>query len=194
MITFKQLYKTIVCLFLFLFFSTVVLIMREGLHDKIAKTDVGIILGSKVNPDGSPSPRLMARLNKGINLYQQGFIANIIVSGGTGKEGVNGAIVMKNYLVTHHIPKKAIIMDNHGNTTGATARNSATLMHIHGFKRAMVISQYFHLTRARLALQHCGISPVYTAHADYFSFRDVYSIAREVAGFYYYSLVHPDCK
>ena len=52
----------------------------------------------------------------------------------------------------------------------------------------MVVSQYFHVPRMRLALERAGVTPVYSAHAQYFELRDVYSIAREVVGYGVYLL------
>jgi vancomycin permeability regulator SanA len=43
-----------------------------------------------------------------------------------------------------------------------------------------VVTQFFHITRSRYALQRAGIDTVYSAHASYFEARDVYSLAREV--------------
>jgi vancomycin permeability regulator SanA len=53
---------------------------------------------------------------------------------------------------------------------------------------ALIISQYFHISRTRLALKNQGISQIYSAHAHFFEARDVYSITREVFGFSAYVL------
>ncbi len=182
-----------VFLFIAVFLLTVFFLIADGFDDKIQRSDVAIILGSMVRPDGVVSDRLAARLDKGLELYNEGLIHTIIVSGGTGKEGVNEAVVMKRYLMTHQIPDSSIIVDDQGNNTRATARNSAALMRQYGFKSALIISQYFHMSRTYLAFQHCNISPIYKAHAHYFEGRDLYSIAREVFGFYSYLLFHRSC-
>lgn len=188
--------KSICLFFVLLFFITAGLIVHDGLSDNIQKADVAIILGTKVNLNGLPSSRLKARLNKGITLYQQEWFHHIIVSGAKGKEGWNEAVIMKKYLVAHGIPNSAIITDKQGVDTQATALNSSRVMSQHGFKSALVISQYFHITRARLALNRCGITTVYQAHANYFDWRDLYAIPREVAGYYDYYFLRqwPDKK
>jgi uncharacterized SAM-binding protein YcdF (DUF218 family) len=56
-----------------------------------------------------------------------------------------------------------------------------------GFRSVLIISQYHHLPRARLAMRRFGIAPVYTAHARYFEWRDIYSICREIPGFLKYA-------
>ena len=154
----------------------------DGLRDDVRASDVGVVLGSKVIPDGIPSDRLRARLDKTAELYRQGMFKHIIVSGGTGIEGYSEGRVMAAYLSERQaIPRAAILIDEQGNTTEATARNSAAIMKAQGFRSAIVITQFFHLTRSRLALQRAGVETVGTAHASYFEARDIYSLARELA-------------
>lgn len=169
-------------------FATAAYIVVDGIKDNVQKCDVAIILGSKVNLNGTPSPRLAARLDKGIELYQQGYFHHVIVSGGAGKEGYDESAVMKNYLIEHRIPASAIIADNQGNNTQSTAKNSQNIMRQSGYKSAMVISQYFHIARSTLALSSQSITPVYHAHANFYEWRDLYSIPREVAAYYRYIL------
>lgn len=69
-------------------------IVLDGLRDDVQVSDVGIVLGSKVMPDGTPSARLQARLDKAAELYRQGMFKHVIVSGGSGVEGFSEAKVM----------------------------------------------------------------------------------------------------
>ena len=78
-------------------------------------------------------------------------------------------------------------MDSAGITTFASAKNTARIMQETGITIVLVVSQYFHIPRAKLALHKFGISPVYSAHARYFEPRDLYSIARELPGFVKYA-------
>lgn len=150
-----------------------------GLADTARPSDVAIILGSKVNPDGSLSPRLQARLDRALALYQQKLVANLIVSGGFGKEGHDEALVMKQYLLRQGIPETALIADQHGDNTEATAQNSAALMQQHGWKSAIIVTQFFHIARSVWALRRVGIENVTSAHANYFEPRDIYATLRE---------------
>lgn len=162
------------------------LMLLDGMTDNAQPSDVGIVLGSKVNPDGTLSHRLQARLDKAVALYQQHTFAHLIVSGDLGIEGFDEAVTMKNYLVTQGIPSDAISTDSHGDTTLATARNSAAIMQEHGWHSAVVITQYFHISRSRMILHAYGIAPVTTAHPAFFEARDLYSIPREVVAFFAY--------
>jgi vancomycin permeability regulator SanA len=159
-----------------------------GLSDNIDRSDVAVVLGNTVDANGKPSARLQARLDKTIQLYQQGIFKNTIVSGGVGKEGFDEAVVMKQYLIAHGLPSTEIYVDNKGDNTYLTAKHTAQLMTEHKWQSATAISQYFHLPRTKLALQRFGIKTVYTAHADFFELRDLYSTVREVFSYGSYQI------
>ena len=162
-----------------------------GMADDLHPTDVGVVLGSKVELNGQPSGRLAARLDRGANLYARGVFKKVIVSGGTGVEGFDEAAVMRDYLLKKGVPSKAIIVDSAGVNTDATARNCAALMARHGFMSVTVVTQYFHVPRTRLALRRQGIADIGSAHAHFFELRDFYSIVREVAALPAYWLEKP---
>ncbi|MGF1603553.1 MAG: YdcF family protein [Thermosynechococcaceae cyanobacterium] len=159
------------------------LIVGSGLNDDIHRADVGVVLGNKVETNGQPSDRLRARLDKAVQLFEQGMFSHIIVSGGLGAEGFDEAVVMKQYLIDQGVPALQIYLDSQGLTTALTAKNAAQIMQKNDWSSALVISQYFHVPRTRLAFQQMGLSPVYAAHADFFEIRDIYSVAREVVGY-----------
>jgi vancomycin permeability regulator SanA len=160
--------------------TLLVCMLWDGLVDDAAASDVAIVLGSKVMTDGTPSARLKARLDKAAELFQRGLARQVIVSGGIGKEGFSEAKVMADYLVGQlKLPAQAVLLDEHGNTTRDTAKNSLALMQARGLTSATVVTQYFHITRSRLALRQAGVSTVRTAHPDFFELRDLYALARE---------------
>jgi vancomycin permeability regulator SanA len=156
-------------------------ISAAGLADDLQTSDVGLVLGSKVELSGRPSARLAARLERGAALYAAGVYRHVIVSGGTGIEGFDEAAVMRAYLLQRGVPSAAIIVDSGGATTEASARNCAAFMAKHGYTRVTVVTQYFHVPRTRLALRAHGVERIGSAHAHHVELRDLYSIAREVA-------------
>jgi vancomycin permeability regulator SanA len=161
-----------------------------GFHDTLTPSDCGVILGNKVYPDGTPSKRLQARLDKGIELFNKQLFKRIIVSGGIDKEGTNEASAMKKYLIKNGIPENAIIEDSLGKNSYMTAVFTKRYLDQNKLKSATAISQYHHITRLKLIFSKVGINPVYSAHASFFEWRDFYSIFREFAGFYKYYFVY----
>ncbi|HYC98928.1 YdcF family protein [Brevundimonas sp.] len=164
------------------------LIVADGLTDDIRPSDAAVVLGSKANPDGTLSPRLAARTGRALDLYEDGWVQVIIVSGGTGREGVPEGTAMKRWLVARGVPATAIIVDDLGVDTMATARNAAGILRARDLHTAIVVSQYFHISRTRLAFAKQGLPGVGSAHPDWFESRDLYSIAREVPGYAKYLL------
>lgn len=162
------------------------MLVIAGFRDDIGKADVALVLGSKVEMDGTPSPRLRARLDRTLELYRAGWFPSVIASGGTGKEGFDEAVVMKDYLVAHGIPSDRVIVDNGGTTTFMSAKNTWEIARQKKFGSVFVITQYFHVPRARLALQRYGFSSVYSSHAQFFELRDIYSAPRELFGYLSY--------
>ena len=161
-------------------------IVIDGLNDDLENVDLAVVLGNKVELNGQPSQRLQARLDKTVELYEKGYFKFIIVSGGVGKEGYNEAKIMKKYLVNKGIPSDIIIEDSNGNNSMMTAQNTRDIMNDLNLESVMVITQYFHITRTELAFTKLGLDQVYSAHAEIFEVRDLYSIIREFPAYYKY--------
>ncbi|MHA6480352.1 YdcF family protein [Paenibacillus sp. strain BS8-2] len=176
-----------VAFFMWFAIHTVIIIM-DGLNDELIPVDVAVVLGNKVELSGQPSERLRARLNRAVELYNRGYFDTIIVSGGIGKEGFDEAKVMKSYLSLKGIPEERIIEDNEGYNSHMTAQNTKSIMNEIGADSAMIITQYFHVSRTKLVFSKRGIKEVFGAHAYIFEARDVYSILREFPAYYKYLL------
>ncbi|WP_208590604.1 YdcF family protein [Gracilibacillus suaedae] len=173
--------------FTFFVIHTIVIII-DGLTDEDERSEVGVVLGNKVNEDGTPSPRLQARLDKAYNLYINNLLDTIIVSGGVGREGYDEAVVMKAYLIEKGVPETSVITDNNGYNTRMTAENSLEIVQQHDLStdNITVITQFFHISRTKLAMKQQGFEEVYGGHAEYFEWRDIYSTIREFPAFYKY--------
>ncbi|MFC1655738.1 YdcF family protein [Patescibacteria group bacterium] len=169
------------------FFVHSTIIIIDGLNDNINQADTIVIFGNKVETNGLPSARLQSRLVKGIELYDQNYAPIIIVSGGFGKEGFDEATVMKDYLSDNGVPEENIIVDSDGNNTYQTAKNVKRIMETQNMTSVIIVTQYYHVARARLAFKKFGIENVYSAHALMPpELRDPYSIFREFVGYYAY--------
>lgn len=163
-------------------------IISDGLVDDEIDSNIAVIFGNTVNEDGSLSPRLKARLDKGIELYTSKKASTFLVSGGLGKEGHLEGSKMAEYLISVGIPALNIVVDNEGNNTRLTALN---------FKKqfpnatsVLLVSQYHHLTRAKLAFRQVGVKNVGGVHANYFELRDFFSCFREFFGYYSYLIIY----
>jgi vancomycin permeability regulator SanA len=167
---------------------TALAIIYDGLSDTIQQSDALIILGNKVELTGQPSPRLVSRLEKGFELYQKKMAPLIIVSGGVGIEGFDEAKIMRQYLVDKGIPSDAVLVDSYGVDTFSSAKNIQKIVKEKNLKSVLVVSNYYHISRTVFAFKESNIPEVYSAHANFFEWRDLFSIPREVVGFYFYML------
>lgn len=156
----------------------------DGLRDAGKTADLGVILGNKVNEDGTLSERLRKRLECGLALYQQHRVPRLLVSGGRGKEGFWEGDKMREFLLQNGVPDSAIIVDNYGNNTQATVKNTLRLRDSLHFRNLLVVSQFYHLTRTKMLFHKAGFANVSSVAPHYFEWRDCYSLVREFAAFY----------
>ncbi len=184
----KILKKTFIILISFFLMHQISIII-DGLHDDSnPSATVAIVLGSKVNTDGTLSKRLKARCDRGLKLYTDSLVKEIYVSGGLGKEGYYEGTVMATYLISQGIPEKYIKIDNQGVNTRASALNFRT--DYPNESSVIVVSQFFHISRCKLAFKQVGIGNVFGVSCDHFTIRDPYSLLREFFGYYKYLLFY----
>ena len=156
-----------------------------GLRDTGTKADLAVILGNKVNADGTLSERLEKRLECGLQLYRDGRVKRVLVSGGLGKEGFPEGDKMKEFLVRHGVPDSLVIVDNKGDNTLATVRNTLKLEDSLHFESIIVVSQYYHILRTEKLFRKAGFQHVGSASPHYFELRDVYALLREFGAYYW---------
>jgi uncharacterized SAM-binding protein YcdF (DUF218 family) len=164
------------------------LIVADGLRDRPGRADVIVVLGSLVGPDGTPTAGLAARLDRGLGAWQSGLAPRIIVSGGVDRSGFNEAPVMRHYLLERGVPDACIVVDPRGQNTWLTARNARAWMDAHALRRVLVVSEYYHLPRCRLAFARHGLPGVFALHARHVELLDLYATAREVPALVKYAL------
>ena len=164
------------------------LLVVDGLNDRLGRADVAVVLGNKIEPDGRPSARLAARLDRAIDVWSKGLCSFILVSGGVGIEGFDEAVAMKAYLVARGVPPGVVHVDSAGYDTYHTGRSTALFMKRRRLSTAMIVTQYFHISRTRLALRGFGVNCPFNACADYYEWRDLWQIPREAFGCWYYLL------
>ena len=161
-----------------------IVIISDGLTDEGQSADYAVIFGNKVNTDGSLSERLEKRMECGLQLYRNKRVHSLIVSGGLGKEGHDEGTKMKEFLLRHGVPDSVIVVDHKGDNTLQTVRNTLALKDSLHFSSLMVVSQYYHISRAKLLFRKEGFTALSGASPRYFEWRDVYSLLREFFAFY----------
>ncbi|MGO4701669.1 YdcF family protein [Dyella sp. 2RAB6] len=170
-----------------LWFAAALALAFAGLSTRpVAPADLALVLGNTVGPGNRPLPRLRSRLEAALALYRRGGCRMLMVSGGVEEDGRDEAAGMKQWLIEQGVPAEAIVEDRHGDNTRASARNARAWLDAHGQRSVVVVSQYFHLPRARLAIRQEGLVDAGGAYTRRLYARDVYSSMREVLGYLAY--------
>jgi vancomycin permeability regulator SanA len=166
-------------------------IVLDGFTNYNGKADVAIVMGNRVYADGSLSSWLKGRVDKSFELYKQGRVKKIFVSGGisTEEDGYYPeGDAMKKYLLARGVPEHDIIVDNNGIDTRTTAKNFIEWNKENRYTSAIVVSQFFHITRSKFILKKYGFKKVAGAASKVYSWRDLPSTIREWPAFYKYLL------
>ncbi len=159
----------------------------QGEKDETCRADAIVVLGAAVWDNGAPSPTLYERTRHGAGLFKQDLAQYLILTGGLGKNPPAEATVMRQLAVEWGIPADNIITENQATSTAESARLVAAIMEDKGLKSALLVSDGFHLPRAKLLFREHGIevygspaveSPTSTIKSLklYFTFRESIAI------------------
>lgn len=128
-------------------------------NDDPAPADVMIVLGARVDGDGSPTPMLKRRLDRALGLYEEGYAPAIITCGAQGRdEPMPEADAMKQYLVAQGVPAGQIIAESRSYSTVESLANAKAIMEAEGFDAAMIVSSDYHLWRALTMCRDMGLN------------------------------------
>lgn len=169
-------------------FAFAALVCLYGLIDRDGRADVAVVLGNEVYGDGTPSPRLAARLDRAVSLFREKKCGMVIVSGGKSASGQDEASAMGRYLVLRGVPERKIIHDPGGVNTWETARFVSAFLRRYRMDSVIVVSQHFHIARSEMAMRFMGVQAVGSASPRYFEWRDLYSAFRELPGIVWYCM------
>ncbi|MEV7625824.1 ElyC/SanA/YdcF family protein [Actinoplanes sp. NPDC089786] len=125
-------------------------------HDEATApaAEVAIVLGTGVEADGRPSPRLEGRLRTAAALVASGRARVLLVSGDGGGDSGDETGVMAAYLKGLGVDEKRVVEDPHGLDTYDSCVRARE---VYGIDRALVVTQGYHLSRAVTLCRRVGI-------------------------------------
>lgn len=116
---------------------------------------VGIVLGARATPAGEPLRPLAGRIALALALYRAGKARQLYLSGiDTARDPE--VSTMRRLLAANGVPRTRLIDDPGGFDTRATCEDAARA----GIRRALVISQRYHVPRAVFLCRNNGIDAV----------------------------------
>ena len=167
------------------------IIISFGVNSKPKKSDAIIVLGCAVYGN-YPSPFFRARLDEALRLYNKGYSRYIIVSGGKGPgENISEAEAGKEYLVARGVPTKFILVENKSFSTYENLLFSKQIMDSNSLKKAVIISNRFHLKRASIIARKVGIKASFSGvFVDKYVHEEIHGFLREVPALLYSYLTY----
>ncbi len=154
--------------------------------------DCVIVLGASAKT-GKPSLMLQDRLDLAYELYNQGYVNKILVSGDHMYESYDEANVMKDYLLSLGVPEEDIFMDHAGINTYASMKRAKEVFMVDS---CIVSTQKYHLYRAVYIARQMGIEAKGIACDVYISSKLPYFKTREFFArfkdFFYVNIFNPD--
>jgi uncharacterized SAM-binding protein YcdF (DUF218 family) len=133
-------------------------VLVRGRIDQARPADAIVVLGA-AQYDGRPSPVLRARLDHGIALFKRGLAPRLILTGGRGiGDTTTEAAVGRRYAIKRGVPSSAILLEAAGRTTDESMDGVAAIMHEAGVRRAVLVSDPFHMLRLDILARRHGIT------------------------------------
>jgi uncharacterized SAM-binding protein YcdF (DUF218 family) len=134
-----------------------VLVLVVAQLDEREAADAIVVLGA-AQYNGRPSPVLRARLDHALELWNERLAHTIVVTGGVGPGDTESeADVGRRYLLARQVPDSALIVQPQGRSTEASMRAVAAWLADRGRRRAILVSDPFHMLRLRLEARRNGL-------------------------------------
>ncbi len=132
-------------------------IQLQSTVDEARPAEVIVVLGA-AEYRGRPSPIFKARLDHALDLYRRGLAPRILTTGGAGGDPfyTEGG-VGRSYLVGRNVPADAVLVEPEGATTVQSTTSAAEIMHRMGLTSCILVSDGYHIFRAKRMLAERGI-------------------------------------
>lgn len=153
------------------------------------KSQIAVVFGARVYPSGVPSATVRDRMDTALDLYKRGLVPKILITGGVDADGVDETQGMLNYGIQQGVPKSAFILDNQGDNTDASVKNTTEYFSKHGITRVLAVSKYYHLPRIKMAYRaaHFNVRTVPAFEPQPIR-GESFTVMREIPAFWVYWL------
>lgn len=115
------------------------------------------MLGCALDPSGAPTPALERRTRHGVALHQAGAASLLALSGG-GPHPRSEAAAMADMARAAGVPETAILIEDRSRNTFENAAFTVPLLIERGARRVVLVSDFYHLPRARLMFHLAGLT------------------------------------
>jgi SanA protein len=122
------------------------------------ENEVGLVLGcSPFVASGKPSPQFRGRIQAAADLYRQGKVKRLILSGANPDATYNEPKKMREALLEKGVPSHAMVLDYAGDSTFDSIARARI---VYGLSRLTIITQRYHSYRALFLARKSGMKAV----------------------------------
>jgi SanA protein len=125
--------------------------------DAVPAERTAIVFGAGLRYDGSPTAVLRDRVETAAQLYFNGKVEKLLMSGDNSTIDYNEPESMRQYAIGLGIPDEDIVLDYAGRRTYDTCYRAKAIF---GLDRAILVTQDFHLPRALYLCNALGVEAV----------------------------------
>ena len=118
---------------------------------------VGIVFGAGLRRDGGPTTVLYDRVAAAAQLFSEGKVDSLLLSGYETVDGYSEPSAMREVAESLGVPSEAIVTDGLGTRTFTSCERAISTF---GIKQALLITQDYHLPRALAICEGLGIDAV----------------------------------
>ncbi len=122
--------------------------------EDVPSTRVAIVFGAGLYRDGSAGPVLGDRVETAVQLYEQGKVEKLLMSGDNRFLEYNEPEAARQYALQRGVPDDDIVLDYAGRRTYDTCHRAK---HIFGVDEAILVTQPFHMPRALFLCNWFGV-------------------------------------
>ncbi|WP_455683067.1 YdcF family protein [Thomasclavelia sp.] len=115
---------------------------------RYTKYDCAIVCGYPANDNGKPSKIMKTRVDKAVELYKDGKIKFIILSGGSVKNKYKEADVMEEYALGSGVNQDIIFKEDKAMCTYHNLMYTKEIMNKNHLKNCLVVTNSWHLRKA----------------------------------------------
>lgn len=132
----------------------------DGLaHDDVAAVPVrpvAIVFGAGI-VDGKPTPALADRVHGAAELFKQGRVTHLLMTGDNSRKVYDEVSAMREQALAEGVPASAITRDYAGFSTYDSCYRARDVF---GVRAAVLVTQDYHLSRALFTCRELGIDSV----------------------------------
>jgi len=118
---------------------------------------IAIVFGAGLWRDGTPTPVLRDRVQTAANLYFDGKVEKLLMSGDNRFVDYNEPEAMRQYALSLGVPDEAMVLDYAGRRTYDTCYRARDIFRVDS---AILVTQGFHLPRAIFLCNMLGVDGV----------------------------------